>query len=859
MTEKKRFKLFEWDEHTHTPGGGLTYLMAFFIPLIIFVAIYIARGIYPFGEQCFLRTDMYHQYAPFFAEFSNKLKEGTSLAYSWNIGMGTNFTALYAYYLASPLNWVVFLFPTSITIELMNVLIIFKLCLASLALTYYLGKKFNGLPCTLAIFGTFYAMSGYVAAYNWNIMWLDCMVLLPLIIWGLERLVKDNKCFLYCITLGICIFSNYYIAIMVCITCVLYFIVLLFSDGCNEGIKGVLKKCLNFGIYSLLAGGLAACMLLPEIQALSLTASSSISFPQKLNEYFPIMQMLVRQLANVPIHMGLDHHPNIYSGVITIMLLVLFAVNKRIRISDKIGKFAIIIIFLVGFNLNIPDFIWHGFHFPNSLPCRQSFIYIFFLLTMAYEAFLDMDYYKSRHISLAFWIPFAFVLIGDQFLTNQNYTFSLFYVNGALILMYGALAILYYYQKLPKVVALFLFLSLTIGECTMNMAMTGISTTSRTAYISDNKPIAEILTTISERETSFYRVEKLFGRKTKNDGAWLNYPSISSFSSMANKGIVDLYKSLGIQSSTNAYCSNGCTLVTYSLFGVKYLLSNQQLAYSDKFNYAASYDNITAYENKYVLPLGYAVPSNLDEAWSTLTSNGITAQNSLIELITGVDNVFVPLNERINDTYYYLVPRKNGHLYGVIYSGSPETITVTFNGLQSYSYPDLDRNYIIDFGYVNDTDEITISGNSTINMDLYMLDADAFDMAHDIMVETGFNMTKFDDTHIEGTVKLNKASDFMFSIPYDPNWIVKVDGKRVETKAFRDALLTISLESGEHTITLDYKVMSFTTGMLLTIACALILLCIYLFKRFNLAEVIKNAITNKPAKRPNETLDEKDE
>ena len=54
---------------------------------------------------------MYHQYAPFFSEFQYKLTHGGSLLYSWDIGMGVNFSALYAYYLASPFNWLLVLCP----------------------------------------------------------------------------------------------------------------------------------------------------------------------------------------------------------------------------------------------------------------------------------------------------------------------------------------------------------------------------------------------------------------------------------------------------------------------------------------------------------------------------------------------------------------------------------------------------------------------------------------------------------------------------------------------------------------------------------------------------------------------------
>ncbi len=73
------------------PSDGLA--AAFFVPVIVMIIIFAQRGIFPFGEESFLRTDMYHQYAPFFSEFQYKLTHGGSLLYSWDIGMGVNFSA----------------------------------------------------------------------------------------------------------------------------------------------------------------------------------------------------------------------------------------------------------------------------------------------------------------------------------------------------------------------------------------------------------------------------------------------------------------------------------------------------------------------------------------------------------------------------------------------------------------------------------------------------------------------------------------------------------------------------------------------------------------------------------------------
>lgn len=84
-------------------NGGLAAAWA--IPVGIMLAIFFLKSIFPFGNRSFLYMDMYHQYMPFFSEFYDKLREGGSMAYTWNVGIGSNFLALYVYYLACPLHF----------------------------------------------------------------------------------------------------------------------------------------------------------------------------------------------------------------------------------------------------------------------------------------------------------------------------------------------------------------------------------------------------------------------------------------------------------------------------------------------------------------------------------------------------------------------------------------------------------------------------------------------------------------------------------------------------------------------------------------------------------------------------------
>lgn len=831
-TKKKNFQLFD-NSKSNIPSGNITYFIAFFIPLVMFIALYYVKSIFPFGNNCYLRSDMYHQYAPFFSELWNKLRSGESLTYSWNIGMGTNFTSLYAYYLASPANWFIVLFPQKYMIEIMNALIILKLSAASLTFTYYITKHFHTKSCVVALFGLFYSMSGFVAAYSWNIMWLACVLLVPLIMLGLERLVHENKGFLYCITLGICIYTNYYISIMVCLSVIIYFIVLMISYDRNNHIKIVIKKLLHWGVYSLLAGGLAACLLLPEIYTFSLSASSSINFPTTLTSYFSIMNMMTRHLIEVPVHLGLDHYPNIYCGVAIFLLLPLYIMDKKVKTREKIGKVTLLLIFLTSFNLNIPNFIWHGFHYPNSLPCRQSFIYIFFLLTMGYEAFHHLKTISNKQITGALWIAIGFLLIAEQiFTTDGTYDFKIIYISGAFILIYALIIYLHKNTNWKIPVLLFLAFSCCIVECTMNMDATGLGTTSRSGYLLDYDAVKTVTDTVAANDDSLYRMDKIYGARSKNDGAWHNYRTISTFSSTSNAGVSDLFGLLGFEHSTNAYGYDGSTLITNSLFSVKYLISNKILVEDSLTSYVTGNDGEFIYQNNYTLPIGYAVRNDLNEVWKPNSSyNGIENQNTLIESLTGVANVFTLTYEYPSNTEVTFTPLKNGHMYLYLKNNQCESIGVSINDTVT-NYTGLKNgNHIIDIGYVTLADSINVYSESTMQLNVYTLETSRFIQAYNALDSNALQVTSFSDTKIKGTIDMVSDSSIMFSIPYDEGWTVYIDGKKTDTYTIKDAFLAVNTSAGTHTVELRYIPKNLILGICITIFSILILIGIALFHR----------------------------
>lgn len=835
LLTKKKFTLLE-KTGSGVPSGNITYILSFVIPLTIILILYIFRHISPFGDRFYLRSDMYHQYAPFFSELWHKIRNGESLFYTWDNGMGTNFISLMAYYLASPSNWFLAFIPQKNVPEFMDALIAIKLSGASLSLSYYISKHFNTKKVTIALFGMFYALSGYVAAYSWNIMWLDCIILLPLIMLGLERLVKENKVFLYCISLGLCIFTNYYIAIMVCLSVIIYFVVLIISyDGPKNPIFYI-KKIFNWGFYSLISGGLAGCMLLPAIYTLSLSASSSVSFPKKLTAYFSILEMMVRQLINVEVHLGLEHHPNMYAGVAVFLLIPLYIMCKKINSREKIGKCVILLIFILSFNLNILNFIWHGFHFPNSLPCRQAFIYIFFLLTMSFEALQHIKSYNKRQFTTAVWIPLLLMVFYDYiFKDSKDYKFTIFYISAAFILIYALLMHLRRTKGLKTIVVLCATFVFAIMECSINMNATGFSTTGKTSYLLDFDAVKTVTNTVYTDDPSFYRMDKIIGARTKNDGSWHNYHSISTFSSTSNGEVSKFFKNFGMVGTTNAYSYDGSTMVTNSLFNVKYLISNQHLVTDSLRNYYTGNNGEFIYKNEYTLPLGYMVPTEFAKEWNYVTvNNGIQNQNYIVRAAAGINDIFEQMYSFSAYSEISFTATKSGHMYISIPSGyhNNETLSISING-EPKKFSNLKYNpHTLDLGYIEKGQVIEfIEPDNAVTCEVYTLNEDKFIQMYETLSEGGFNITEWTDTHFEGTVNAKKDGALFLSIPYDGGWSVYVDGVKADVYTVANTFMAVDVTAGEHRIELKYTPVNFILGCILTLLCIIILIAIHILKR----------------------------
>ena len=802
------------------------YALSFLIPVIILVGIFIGRKVFPFGDEIYLRSDCYHQYAPFHKELYRKLTEGGNLLYSWNIGMGVNFTALYSYYLASPVNLLLGLIaPTGNVLIAIDIFIIIKTGLCGLTCGYYLHKRYGGKNLSFAAIAVFYALSSYMAAFSWNIMWLDCLVLLPLIVLGMDKIIKENKYFLYTIALGLSIFSNYYISIMICIFLVFYFIVRMLSTCPTEGfIKYTFSRVKSFVIGSLIAGGLGACMILPEIAALSYTVSGEFKFPEQWQNYFSIIEMISRSMMNVEVSIFNAHEPNVYCTVGIFMFLPMYFLCKKINIKEKYGTGFLIGLFLISFNTNIPNYLFHGMHFPNSLPARESFIYIFVLVTVVYQIIVHIDCFTKKQIAGSFFGGLGVMLLIEELYVNDTYTFDIIYMSMLFLVFYFIVTMALRNKKINKTFIVYVLFIVCIAEATINSDHEkSYSTTTYSAYLEDNKAIENLVNKIEDN--SFYRIEKL-NRKTKNDAAWNNYYGVSIFSSTANGNFTEFLGRLGFEKSTNAYSYYGSTPFTSALLSVKYVLSNNLIEtpyLMSLYNYDEEASRYL-YKLDYTLPLGFMIPSDFSDNWLCEGNNPFAVQNSFVESSTGYVDMFTQVYAGCKGSYTVIEPTEDCDLY-VYVTNYVDNISWDIENADGTSGDQgsasgLNHRQIVHIGDVTAGSKITVSSGdavSSLQLYAYAFHQDVFDIAFNALSSQGLQISEFEDTYIKGSINAKEDGLMYTSIIYDRGWKAYIDGKEVEISSINEALLAIPVPAGTHTIELKYCPENLVSGLVITI------------------------------------------
>lgn len=834
------------------------YFLVFLIPIILLlVNLLILKFMHPssdvFSSNQILVADLSSQYSSLFSYLKDVLSGDASIFYSFSKNLGGSMISTFCYYLSSPLNLFLMLVPKVHIVDMMFFLIFIKIGLCGLFMYVYLSKHFNTHRWVLLIFSTFYALMGYNLVYYFNIMWLDVVYLTPLVILGIDRIIEHKTFGLYTISLMLAIVSNFYIAYMLCIFCVIYFIYqILLKYSFKTDKKLIIKTSILF-IYGSLLGALLSCFLLvPGVIGLKEMLRMPSSYSEfKISNYFSAFLTFLSRLfvgTQTVDNILSKMTPNVYFGLFPLLLVILFFFNKNISKKEKLLTGVVYLIFILSFSLNSMNLFWHGFSYPNGYAYRFSFLFSFFSIFIAYKSLITLKFDISYKLIIGILLGIVLSII--SFILVLDITFSI--IVGfilSLCLMGGYIFLLSISSRcLGKKYVIIVFLLLLVLEIMIHINSSFYLTT-HLGYSTSS--IA------CESEICSY-TERLKKENKRIDSAFI-FGTLSSFN-CGNSGMSgaltthngNVYRFLYETGHTVTYSTISNELhntpVIYSLLGLKYYYGKDDISDIPNSYYSlmdnlidADYENnrekYYVYENELALSLGYLI-ENKDVDFNKV--NSFEYQNEIFENMTGIDDSVLKSykKKKVNNTKYtfsidnnetiyislkYPIPENSRHFAFIIIGDDIYEMNSSNNGIFAienyYEGKSVDVEIFLNdevYKYFDD-DEL---------IDLYYLDKDVFEKGIDKLSTNQFIVKGMDKNKFSGEIDVDKNNSMLFlSIPYESGWTVFVDGKKTDYEQLYDSFIGINLNKGKHKIEMVFYPPGLNVGLLLTTLGIIIFSC----------------------------------
>lgn len=874
-------------------------LCSFGVPFLLMAIAFAIMGCQPFGDKQILVTDLWHQYFPFLVDFQDKLKHGENLLWSWTQGGGTNYFALASYYLASPLNFLTVLLPSGLfgfsNIGWLNMFLTFSVCLkiglAGGFFAIFLRYTFKRDDISLVIFSTAFALCAFFMGYYWCEIWLDTVALIPLVVMGFTAMMREGKYRLYVISLALSVLANYYIGLFTCIFMVLCFI------GYNvckwEGFKQFLRRFLRIGIASVIALMFTTFLILPAFFGLQTTHASGSSFPTgfQINigstyDFAGLLDALKISVSQLSVFVEptvTEGHPNISVGMIALVLAVLFMVSRKIKLKEKIFNGCLLLFLFMSFIIRQLDYIWHGFHFPNMIPFRFSFLVSFVLVVMAFRAFMVIDFTNLFDIIITTLVIALVVITG---IGTQELLPILASAGIALLVL--VLIVLFTKGIINKQVLCVLLVAITVaqGGITAFRGVVKTSVTTTYEYPRGGEATANVVSHMKneEKDTKELWRAEFTSTQTLCDSALNGFNGVSMFNSMTNESFTRFAENFGLMGwlSGNRYTYAESSPITDLFMNLKYLIARDG-AVNDTEYWSELYKEgvVSLSKNKNYIPMGFMTNASLldyngedDED----TYNPFEKQSQFFRLATGITkdvytkldvvsqghtdyNIF-PVNRLDYGSYSfstndqttapklkwnYTAP-KTGYYYCFAQITDADNVTVMCNDVLRTGTSNfyIKRPYIMSIGKFNKGDKISIccdlkaEANGSAKVYVNMLNSDVFNQGVEKLSKNYMTTTKLSGNNMEGEITVDEDGLFFTSIPYEygkrdndklvgklfasdgEGWTAEVDGKNVVVTPVAHALTAFKLSKGTHTIKLHYVPKGFKRGVAISAAAFVI-------------------------------------
>ena len=846
------------------------YTLSILIPAVMILAIFLLFTITPFGNRTWLTIDLGQQYVDFFSYYQDTLlHHPEQLFYSFSKSIGGEMVSLWAYYLLSPFNLLFLLIPSSAIAMGVSLLIFLKLVSCTVSFAVLLDVKFKQRNWTTLLFALSYGFMSYLSANQFNVMWLDALIGLPLIILGVDALLQKRNPLYYVFPLSLTILSNYYTGYMICLFLGLYFPYAYLTANDSFSWKSFIKQFGRFIVYSVLSVGLIMVILLPTFYSLlgSKGTATTIAWSLK-SEYNPLLMASKLFIGSFDFHEMQKGYPNIFVGSLAMFSFLCYFKEKKIARSQRLYALFIAIVLLISFNIEMFDKLWHAGQLPNWYSYRFSFLFSFWMVFLGYQWTLKKTAVGILETFVYFFLVLAtsigFILFPKDYLQGWQIALGFGLSMG---ILYGLILIGRGKRAHQKFLISFVVIELLLNSIITLSRLGYVMNSEFTAYQSSLQNWSTILL---PAENEFYRSEKTMLR-SKNDSLQVPTYGVSHFSSTFEKETEKFFDAIGVRQGT-AYVnySNG-TLLTDALLGIKNtFIETTDATYNERwerkdledFSTIASFDEGHIVTNPNTLSIAYPMKAIL-KSMKVPTNHPITMQNQLANALSGTTspkNIFTRVSyettfENISGSpvvYQRIQLKDNTQVGTITLTFTPETddpiylelagtmgeedLEMTLNGEPYAFYPVQSKPVLLSVAK-NQKDQpqtlrITVKdeGFEFSKLNLYSLNTSLLNERLEQTKAQELKLETFSATHFSGTIDVFEDSTVLTTIPYSTGWKVWVDGQEVETYKILDSLLGYTISKGTHRIEYRYTTPFLLEGSLVSLA-SLLLLSLILYKR----------------------------
>ncbi|MCR4902820.1 MAG: YfhO family protein [Butyrivibrio sp.] len=839
---------------------------------ITYIVILIAGKIAPFGDNTFLMFDMKRQYIDYYAYFRTIISGENNIFYSFSTTLGSGTLGFFAYYLTSPFLIILSFFKASSLPIGITTVIGIKLVVAAIIMDLFLQRFVTRVTSTLAfgisnftvlIGALSWAFCGYLFGHSMNMMWIDVVMLLPLHIWCLERFIVKDKKISYILVLLAMLLLNYYISYQVILFSVFWTVIRVVTLKCQKPFTTILKVA-GATIVSVLMSG---TILFPTFLELMNSPKDITKLGLELKG---TNLSIIDVFSKIPT-LSYDYYeprfgyPQLYCGVLLTIFTLLYFLNKKISLREKISMAIMMVIMIASISFDILNLIWHAGMEPSGHPYRQAFLLVFLMIICGSRAFLDIKEFKVTHICVTWVLAAVFLLLfkmGDY----EHFTGLTLVINMFLISLYAVTVILYILGekrefRTVKFLIPVLFL-VNIMDISTNAAYTyhfqSYKAAGESYYYQKHADTQAAVNYVKEYDDSFYRMEDLNPRQ-QNDGLQFNYNGITHYSSAGMIYVRYFLQRLGFNDDTlYVHYGRDNTETADSILGLKYILGDDTVSVHGDYNEIFD-GNKDAYENPYALSVAIGTNdfdlSNISSEAPDSRMNHVpdmdpfSLQEDIYGRLLGKEvSFFDSANIESSGMYekegkycidYLVTATEDGELYmyfdGLINAAANLSVYVNDEFLTTYGNAACTK--ILNHGYMKKGDSFKVTMVSEdkredLGEGIFVTEnTGELEKAYKEIQNKQCKVTKKSSSHL--IINTGDYDGVFLSVPYERGWNIKVDGKEVKQVAIYDSLIyvPISNEGESHQIEMIFTPDGIYVGIAMTVIGFILLIGLFIMEK----------------------------